>query len=82
LVAREAFNVVYGEFPYLIADDLLQKAATKRPSTNCVSRAGIFDAIYADHRANLKLSATPFRDKRGVRCLATAPSGAGHHGRA
>ena len=58
--AREAFNAVYGELPYLVGDELLPLASTTSPSRDRVSRAVNFDAIYAYHAANLKPSATPF----------------------
>ena len=58
--AREAFNAVYGEFPYLVGDELLPLASTTNPPPDRVNRAANFDAIYAYHAANLKPSATPF----------------------
>ena len=58
--AREAFNAVYGRFPYLVGEELLQMASTARPSPDRLSRAMNFDAVYAYHAANLKSSATPF----------------------
>ena len=58
--AREAFNAVYGEYPYLVGDELLPLASTTSPPPDRVSRAVNFDAIYAYHAANLKPSATPF----------------------
>ena len=58
--AREAFNAVYGQFPYLVGDELVQMAATARPSRDRASRAANFDALFAYHAANLKPRATPF----------------------
>ena len=58
--AREAFRAVYGEFPYLVGEELLQMATTATPSPDRVSRAINFDALYTYHAANLKPSATPF----------------------
>lgn len=58
--ARDVFKVVYGEFPYLVGDELLPLASTTSPPPDRVSRAANFDAIYAYHAANLKPSATPF----------------------
>ena len=58
--AREAFNAVYGQFPYLVGDELLQMAATTSPSPDRASRAINFDALFAYHAANLKPSTTPF----------------------
>ena len=57
---REAFNAVYGQFPYLVGDELLQIAATTHPPPDRASRAINFDALFAYHAANLKPSATPF----------------------
>ena len=58
--ARETFRAVYGEYPYLVGEELLQMASTSTPSPDRVSRAINFDAIYAYHGANLKSSAPPF----------------------
>jgi len=58
--ARDAFNAVYGQFPYLVGEELLQMASTASPSPDRASRAVNFDAIYAYHAANLKPSAIPF----------------------
>ena len=58
--ARQTFNAVYGAFPYLVGDELLQLASTASPPPDRVNRAVNFDAIYAYHAANLKPGATPF----------------------
>ncbi len=58
--AREAFNQVYGELPYLVGEELLPLASTATPSPDRISRASVFDAVYTYHAANLKTSATPF----------------------
>ena len=58
--ARDAFEAVYGEPPYVVGEELLQLASTTNPSPDRLSRAVNFDAIYAYHAANLKASATPF----------------------
>ena len=58
--ARQAFNAVYGAFPYLVGDELIPLASTTSPPPDRVSRAVNFDAIYTYHPANLKTSATPF----------------------
>ncbi|MEE2791307.1 MAG: hypothetical protein VX453_06725 [Acidobacteriota bacterium] len=58
--AREAFHKVYGEFPYLVGEELLQMASTTTPSTDRVKRAELFDALYSYHCANLKPTATTF----------------------
>ena len=59
-VAREAFNAVYGEYPYLVGDELLPIASTTILSGDRSSRASLFDAIFSYHAANLKTSASPF----------------------
>ena len=58
--ARDAFNAVYGEYPYLVGDELLPIASSTTPSPDRVSRAINFDALFSYHAANLKPSATPF----------------------
>ena len=58
--AREAFKSVYGEYPYLVGDELVQLAPTTEPSPERTSRASNFDAIFSYHAANLKPSALPF----------------------
>ena len=58
--AREAFNGVYGEYPYLVGDELVPLASTTEPSPERASRASNFDAIFSYHAANLKPSALPF----------------------
>ncbi len=56
----EAFRRVYGEFPYLVGDELLPLASTSTASPDRLSRGALFDAIYAYHAANLKTTAAPF----------------------
>ena len=58
--AREAFRAVYGEYPYLVGNELLQVASTSELSPDRASRASNFDAIFSYHAANLKASALPF----------------------
>ena len=58
--AREAFRAVYGAYPYLVGEDLLPIAATKRPSPGRVHRAMNFDALYSYHAANFKPNAPAF----------------------
>ena len=58
--AREAFNGVYGEYPYLVGDELLPLASSRSPSPDRVSRAINFDGIFTYHAANLKPGAPSF----------------------
>ena len=58
--SREAFRAIYGEFPYLVGEELLQLASTARPSPDRIHRAINFDALYAYHCANLKPTARTF----------------------
>ena len=58
--SREAFRAIYGEFPYLVGEELLQLASTATPSPDRIHRAINFDALYAYHCANLKPTARTF----------------------
>ena len=58
--ARQAFNAVYGSFPYLVGEELLQMASSQIPSPDRVNRTINFDAIFSYHAANLKPTAPSF----------------------
>ena len=58
--AREAFRTVYGAYPYLVGDELLQLGSPASPTSDLLSRATNFDALYSYHAANLKVGAAPF----------------------
>jgi len=58
--ARQAFKAVYGSFPYLVGEELLQMASSEIPSADRVNRAINFDAIFSYHAANLKPTAPSF----------------------